>query len=129
MAHEEYEIQRDVVSLCRLLGIFVYSVPNEATGGRTVQRVERFKASGLYPGMSDLVFVDDDGRSRFVEVKTAQGRLSEKQKEFKKHCETMHWPYHVVRSVEEATKLLVTWYPSKFNARIWNPLKQKGDLH
>lgn len=101
-SHPESCIQAQIVSTLSGLGIFLFSVPNEAAGRITPQKAARLKAMGLRSGISDLILIGQDGRAYFIEVKTETGRLSESQKRFQAYCATRGWIYGIVRSVEDA---------------------------
>ena len=61
---------------------------------------------GLPEGFSDTLFLGDDGRVAFVEIKTPTGRVRPEQKNF---LEAMGRKGHIagiVRSVEDAVRLV-----------------------
>lgn len=111
MKHEESVIQAEIVDYLSALGIFFFSVPNEAVGGgpKAIRQMTRYKRMGLYPGMADLVIVDDDGRAYFLEVKTETGRASGNQRDFAALCAYKRYPYAIARSVEDAKQALSSW--------------------
>ena len=63
---------------------------------------------GLLPGLSDLVILYD-GKAFCMEVKTATGTQSEKQKLFMKNVLSTGCDYAVVRSVDQAVECLKIW--------------------
>jgi hypothetical protein len=65
------------------------------------------KIDGLPQGFSDLCGVrKSDGRAVFIEVKTASGRASEKQKQFLAKMREYGAIAGIARSEEEANKLI-----------------------
>jgi len=97
---------------------FVFlSVPNEAyqlgmaakaATTRDHARMMTLKKMGLTPGVSDLIVLHN-GRAFCLEVKTGTGRQSAAQVTFQTAVERIGVPYQVVRSVDEAIEMLITW--------------------
>lgn len=57
------------------------------------------------PGEPDLTLFTKTGKTIFIEVKTPTGRLSAKQKHFRKVVEGYGFRFVVLRSVDDAKKL------------------------
>jgi len=94
-----------------------FSVPNEAyqlgmaakaATTRDHARMMTLKKMGLTPGVSDLIVLHN-GRAFCLEVKTGTGRQSAAQVTFQTAVERIGVPYQVVRSVDEAIEMLITW--------------------
>jgi len=66
------------------------------------------KKLGKIKGAPDFVFVWSGGGG-FIEVKSPKGRMSPSQEIFQRWCITFGIPYEVVRSLDEAKKVLQTW--------------------
>lgn len=66
------------------------------------------KAMGLKPGWPDLQFLFPDGVTRYIELKSATGRLQPEQVEFAARC-ARHGIHAVCRSVEEVDAALRSW--------------------
>lgn len=65
------------------------------------------KVEGLPDGYSDLSGVRiSDGKAVFIEVKTAKGRVSEKQKKFIRRMRECGALADICRSAEDAIKLI-----------------------
>ena len=96
----EDRIQAEIVRYLRSRGIFCHSVPNEGAGRNNAVRTAQLVTTGLFPGVGDLVVWWPKGIG-YLEVKTATGRQSERQKHFQEMCENNNIPYAVVRSVED----------------------------
>lgn len=62
-------------------------------------------AIGL-PGEPDLTLFTKTGKTIFIEIKTPTGRQSKKQRHFQKLVEGYGFRYVVMRSVEDAKRLL-----------------------
>ena len=91
----EYDIQCEIVNYCKLNNIICFSVPNEATRNNS-----KYIKSGVMPGVSDLIVLLSN-EVLFVEVKTATGKQSDKQKAFQFKVELLGFEYYVVRSLED----------------------------
>lgn len=109
MNHDESIIQAAIVQALSLLGVYLFSVPNDAAGAVSAAKGARLKALGLRAGVSDLVLMGLDGRAYFLEIKTATGKLSDSQKKFQALCAARGWPYAVARSVDEAVTKAKEW--------------------
>ena len=96
----EDRIQASIVKYLRSVGIFCHSIPNEGAGRNGAIRTAQLITMGLFPGVGDLVVWWPTGIG-YLEVKTATGRQSERQKHFQEMCENHGIPYAVVRSVED----------------------------
>lgn len=75
----------------------IFSVPNESKD-RKETMVK--KSMGLKAGVSDLIILRP-GETIFVEVKTATGQQSQKQKEFQSIVEKLGYRYLLVRSLND----------------------------
>lgn len=75
----------------------IFSVPNESKD-RKETMVK--KSMGLKAGVSDLIILRP-GETIFVEVKTATGQQSPKQKEFQSIVEKLGHRYLLVRSLND----------------------------
>ena len=58
------------------------------------------------PGESDLTLFCRGGRTVFIEVKTATGRQSKKQRRFQAAVERLGFEYIIMRSVADAEKFI-----------------------
>ena len=58
------------------------------------------------PGESDLTVFCKGGRTVFLETKTPTGRQSKVQKHFEKYIKNLGYEYYVVRSVEDALRIV-----------------------
>lgn len=58
------------------------------------------------PGEPDLTLFTKTGETIFIEIKTPTGRQSQKQKHFQKVVESYGFRYMIMRSVENAEKLI-----------------------
>ena len=82
----ESRMQRALVQIVRLSerpGVVWHSIPNE--GARSARFGAELKAMGLKPGVADMIFVID-GKAHYLELKAANGRLSETQRLFAADC-------------------------------------------
>ena len=103
----EAKIQQEIVRWYR--GNFygkglIFSVPNERAGGYLAMKGPLL--TGLLSGVSDLIVVEKT-RVLFVEVKTAIGRQSDKQKKFEENVKNLGYKYYLVRSLEDFKKIIM----------------------
>jgi len=84
-----------------------FAIPN---GGLRNQRVaQQLKAEGLLPGMPDLGFAVEDGRTHWIEMKNGKGSLSDYQLGIRRRLENLGHRWAVARSSEEALEFLAKW--------------------
>jgi hypothetical protein len=89
----------------RLRAVFSH-VPNELIGYTRKSPVNALaRAAGVIPGSADYWFAWGGG-SALLEAKSADGRLSDNQKDMRSWCEAVGVPYHVFRSVDEGLDIL-----------------------
>lgn len=99
--HPEADIQKEIVKYIRENHDWVvFSVPNEATRGKG-----NFKATGMLSGVSDLVIVRLE-EVIFMEVKSEIGRQTPDQKQFQIDIERLGFKYYLVRTLNEAIRIL-----------------------
>ncbi|MBF5091934.1 hypothetical protein F1640_18435 [Novosphingobium sp. NBM11] len=97
----------------RLLCVFIHPA-NELAGITRVDRQGRrralpqaatARALGLITGASDYLFLFGDG-SLVIEFKSADGRLTPAQRDFRDWCKSRDVPFHLARSRVEALDVL-----------------------
>lgn len=81
----------------------IFHVPNQR-----ISKSERIKLSaiGVLPGVSDLIFIYKS-KHLYLEVKTATGTQSDKQKEFQARIEANGSHYYIIRSVEDFKEVML----------------------
>ncbi len=82
----------------------IFSVPNGGT--RNVKEALKLKATGLVPGVSDLIILLPS-KCLFIEVKTSTGKQSDVQKVFESKVTLLGFDYYLVRSLEEFKNILL----------------------
>lgn len=97
----------------RLRAVFTH--PANELGGLTQKRrdgsvyvpvqIAIARALGLITGSSDYLFLWEGG-SCAIEFKSAKGRLSPSQIDFRDWCELNHVPFHIARSAAEGLEIL-----------------------
>lgn len=105
----EDRIQAEIVKYLQGKEIFTHSVPNEGAGRANAVRTAQLVTMGLFSGVGDLVVWWNTAggvRIGYLEVKTATGRQSDRQKHFQDLCESHGIPYRVVRSVEDVREYM-----------------------
>lgn len=102
--------------------------PNSEEG--TPRQAAKWRAMGLRPDWSDLVFLSPRGTLHCVEIKRPAGvrpddgtkyragTLSPGQKEFKLDCIARGIPYAVVTSITEAEAILSHWGALRLEAKV-----------
>lgn len=83
--------------------IHINNTPRSAIHGA------RLKKMGLRPGVPDIAIIRDGGAVAFLEVKTAKGRLSEHQCEWRDWCGANSVPWACVRGVGDVQVALIDW--------------------
>jgi len=84
-----------------------YAVPNG--GLRNPVVAAKLKAAGVLPGVPDLHFVLDDGKSAYLELKSSKGRLSEEQVGFGVKVMALGHRWAMARDLDEAIKIFKAW--------------------
>ena len=103
------------IEICGLLdvaavpGLIWFAVPNGGYRAKSVASI--LKATGVKPGVSDIVCCHAALGTVFLEIKTdARGSgLSKAQREFRAECESKGFAYAVARSRDEAQDILTRW--------------------
>jgi hypothetical protein len=107
----ESRLQASIVKYFDAIGLrrdcLVFSVPNEGRRSRVAAGI--LKSMGMLPGVADLVIVAPGGRCHFLEVKTARGKLSSTQQEFRRRCRSLDVPHAIVRSLDDVGRALSEW--------------------
>lgn len=81
-----------------------FSVPNEAASNPI--RQGQLIATGLRPGVADLVLLFPKSKTLFIEVKNEKGVQRPEQKKFEETCKKLGFPYYLVRSVNEVKTII-----------------------
>ena len=81
-----------------------WHTPNGEPGERIsdARFLSKLMAMGLLPGVPDLVLFSPEGRAYFLEFKSADGVLSDAQKDFREWAMGAGLRYAVARTVSEA---------------------------
>ena len=69
----------------------------------------RLKAMGVKPGVPDLCFLLEHGRTAWLELKSATGNLTPEQRGFGVKCRRLGHYWAVAHSMEDAVKILKGW--------------------
>ena len=75
----------------------LFHVPNG--GSRNKREAAKFQIMGLYPGISDFIFLWG-GMAFMIELKTEKGRQSPEQFKWQVTMEAQGFEYYIVRSLE-----------------------------
>src|SRR4051812_17905861 len=93
--HLHYQARQPVV---------YFAVPNGGFRHRGVANI--LKATGTTPGIPDLVFALEQGRTFWLEMKAHKGVLSDAQKGIRYKLEQLGHAWAMARSVDEALAIL-----------------------
>jgi hypothetical protein len=106
-ATSEHSLQtmvREHLRLCAVADSFVFAIPN--AGKRSFAVASHMKAEGMTAGVADLCVMLSGGRVIWLELKTAKGRQTPKQKGFQDICNRLSHVYVLARSFDEAIENL-----------------------
>src|ERR1700677_2474637 len=105
----EARIQAAVVKFIRTVApdILVFHIPNGGLRGKA--EAARLKWVGTLAGLPDLCLIVPVGRVFFMEIKTANGRLSEDQKQIHGWLTSIGVGSAVIRSIDDARIALKAW--------------------
>ena len=106
MKNEEYNLQKKCVQW------FNYQYPKQQgllymnfNNPKNKINGALMKAAGMVAGVSDLTYLHK-GQAYFIELKTPQGRMSEKQKLWESQVTGALFPYSVVREFSDFVGLI-----------------------
>ena len=85
----------------------LFKVKNE---GHNRITVARDKATGLIPGVSDMILLIPGGQVVFFEFKTEVGKQSPAQKEWQKKVNGVGFHYFIIRSLAQFKNILSQIY-------------------
>jgi len=77
----------------------ILHIPNEGANNAHLTKL------GLYPGASDNLIIDPNGRAYFVELKMKNKKQSPNQKDFEAHCKQTGVPYYLADNIEDAISI------------------------
>jgi len=81
-----------------------------ANGGWRSERAGHlFKAMGVLPGVSDLIFCLPDGRFAAIELKAGKGQATAAQVEFSRRVTNQNGFFEIIRSLDELLSTLERW--------------------
>jgi hypothetical protein len=103
----ERAIQIAIKQLLIMRGIVALHIPNG--GKRSAVAGWMLRAEGMIAGAPDLLLLHSNGRTGWLEVKAAKGRLSDAQRAFHALLTRKGHRVAVVRSVDDAEAALREW--------------------
>ena len=113
MAKSEHRIQDEIRLALSKYGIVLRLNSGQAYGGTRIwDKKYGYILKDIRPialcgkGTPDLLFIGEDGKIAFVEVKDDTGRVREDQKCFLEMMRKIGIPAGVARSVEDALKII-----------------------
>ena len=99
----EAQVQKAIITYLQLKGWLVAHIPN---GGRDAAHRRQMARQGAVNGWPDLVAIDRQGQTLWVEVKTAKGRISPAQKAVISELEARGCQVLVARSLDDVVEYL-----------------------
>jgi VRR-NUC domain len=120
--HPEADAQRAIVHALRVVlprGSIVHHSANEVTPGQRSARSRQaiLQGMGVHRGFSDLIVLSG-GKVLFLEVKSATGRLTPAQADFRDAVRDQGFAWALVRSVNDALGALAE---HGFTVRVKTP--------
>ena len=97
---EETKIQNEI-----MLELSKYGIPIRQQSGVFYTEYGSRISIGIN-GMSDILFLRNDGKPFWLEVKTKKGKPSKDQEKFIETMNKMHIKSGIVRSIEDALNLI-----------------------
>ncbi|WP_211595353.1 VRR-NUC domain-containing protein [Paracoccus litorisediminis] len=100
-AHPEADFQREVVKFLHMVlwpDAVVHASPNEE---RSAKQAAINVGMGVFAGWADICILAGKRMVLFVELKSKDGRQSEKQVKFQRRVEAMGWPYVLIRTLDD----------------------------
>jgi hypothetical protein len=101
----EHQIQADIVRVLRLAfasGVRIWAIPNGGHLANGAIGWKRLEEEGATAGAPDLVIVAQTGQVIWLEVKTPDGKLTDRQAEFRAFLLSCGHPHYIVRCGEDA---------------------------
>jgi hypothetical protein len=117
-SNAEARIEAAIVELVRTVApqVLIFHIPNG--GLRSKREAARLKWIGVVAGIPDLALVLPGGQIRFIEVKTAIGKLSAEQTAIHAWLVAVGCPPAICRSIDDARRALTAWgVPTREAAR------------
>jgi hypothetical protein len=111
MNRAEDRIQIGIIKYLRaVLPAREYRVCHIPNGGKR-SKIEAaiFKRMGVLAGIADIIIVGPMGRCWFIECKSANGVLSETQRDFQTFCIAIGVPYVIAQSIDHVMAALAHW--------------------
>jgi len=109
-AASEHDLQAQALEYIRLKarpGIFAFAIPNAAK--RSLRTAARLKREGMMSGVADVCVLLDNGRTGWLEFKTAKGRQSVAQQNFEARCLNLAHQYELCRDLDDVIAVLWRW--------------------
>lgn len=104
---KESEIQKKIIAYLQDRDdVFIFKINNGSVFDPTLKCFRKLTGKGQRKGISDILGLTKNGRFIALEVKTKTGKISKEQKEFLYEIEKRNGIFGVVKSVEDAKKIL-----------------------
>lgn len=110
MRHPEADLQKACVDLLKIYEaqdrLVFFHVPNGSQLANARRQGARLKALGVRPGVPDLVIVLPNGRTAWVELKSATGKLSDYQAGWGQTLLALGHHWAIIKSVTDLQKFI-----------------------
>lgn len=105
-SNEESQIQRALLSYIAYSApeVFVFHVPNG--GKRNPKEAANLKKDGVKAGVADLCIMYPNGKTLFLELKSAKGSQKQSQKDFEVKCKVLGHAYDIAFSIDDGIEII-----------------------
>lgn len=109
----EKHVQRDIIEWLGCRNISAVHVPNGSVlagdGKQRAMQSAALKRAGMRPGFPDLILFSPKGGIGFIEVKRADGSLSDTQETCRDWLQGLGHQWGLARSVDDAEAVVTGW--------------------
>jgi len=99
----EHSLQIQVIDWLRWNKFLCCAIPNG--GSRDKKEGANLKREGVLAGHSDINVYLKDGKTVFLELKAGNNKQQLNQIEFQQKVEALGFEYHLIRSLDDVTKI------------------------
>lgn len=114
--HVESDLVRDIINLLNLHGCVAVRFNNQPTMQVSNGKFVGYRKLANRRGISDVVAVAPNGRSIWIEVKTATGRLSDEQRLFLDDVHRCGSVAMVARSIDDVVAMITRQHMFEWRA-------------
>jgi hypothetical protein len=110
MKISEHTLQCQVIQYLRTKGHYCFSCPNGFWNGiknkvKKMCYIKKLKREGLLNGVADVIILQPNAHTIFLELKVGRNKQSNYQKLFEDNVKELGFEYYVIRNLDEVIKL------------------------